>query len=136
MYTKEQKVILIVDDDHDLVYLLTKQLTKLGFACRSASTVVEALEMMRLHNPDLVILDLNLPRIDGTAFLSAVKKEGTSDIPILVISGYEDGEVVQYILDNGARGFIHKPIDSEALEFKVNELIYSDSLTTEPFSFV
>lgn len=122
------KRILIVDDDPDLQSLLRKRLEHHGFQCSSAFTVESALEKLHAEKPHLVILDLGFKEVNGTAFLHIVHREwqakqGGEIPPIIVLSGYNEQGVVDYVLDQGAVGFLAKPVDPEVLLSTVNDFI-------------
>ncbi len=118
-----EKVILIVDDDPNLVHLLKKKLTSNGFVCLTASTVFSAINIMQNQKIDLVLLDLNLPGLDGTAFLSAAQDGQFKHVPILVTSSYTGQDIVDYIMDRGAHGFLPKPINQDHLLTRVADLV-------------
>ena len=119
-----KKQILIVEDDRETQILLKKRLEGSGFQCISAYTVESALEMLGDTEPSLVILDLGLPKASGIAFLTSVKqwlKPGRKVPPIIVLTGYNDKEIVDMVLDKGASGFLSKPIDPNLLTLMVGD---------------
>jgi DNA-binding response OmpR family regulator len=121
-----RKSILIVEDDRDLQELLCKRLENKGFTCESAYTVESALHRLKENRPDLVLLDLGFQDANGTVFLNNAREwlpEGTKLPPIIVLSCFNDKEVVDYVLDRGASGFLAKPYDPSVLVSTINEYL-------------
>ncbi len=112
------KRVLIVEDDHDTRVFLKKRFESDHFECVCAESVEEGLKDLQTKKPNLVILDLGFRRANGTAFLQSAG-EWTSPKgaipPIIVLSGFSDPEIVDYVMAQGAAGFIPKPYDSNAL---------------------
>jgi CheY-like chemotaxis protein len=107
--------ILIVDDDPVIRDVWTAALRQAGFRTAAARDGVEALERLRTLLPDLMILDLRMPELGGTAVLELVRQRPTlARIPVLVISGFLDEEPV---LDRGLHvvGRLPKPQSLEAV---------------------
>ncbi len=121
-----EKKILIVDDDPDIQLTLKKRLESHGFSCASAASIDVALEQLETVRPDLVILDLGFHGANGTAFLQNAKfhlPPGEKVPPILVLSCFNDKDIVDYVLDYGAVGFIAKPYDPKALISTIQDYI-------------
>ncbi|MBI4411808.1 MAG: response regulator [Deltaproteobacteria bacterium] len=113
-----KKRILIIEDDTMAQYLLKKRLSHGGYRCIGVSSAEKALEILEKTDPDLVILDLGLQRADGTAFLSHAKDwlpPGRKVPPILVMSGHDHQDIVDYCFEHGAKAFIRKPLKPENL---------------------
>ena len=122
----EKKEILIIDDDPDILTTLKKRLNKHGFECTTADTVNGGLTKLRDKVPDLVVLDLGFAGPNGTAFLENVRAylpDGIEAPPILVLSCYNDREVIDLVLDEGAAGFISKPYDPAVLVSTIQGLL-------------
>ena len=111
--------ILIVDDEASIRRLLTAALEDEGYAVRIAADGESALAFTRDVLPDLVILDLGLPRLTGEGYLRQVRTEGL-DLPVLVVSARLDGAAVANAA--GATAYLSKPFDLWALLDKVAEL--------------
>lgn len=114
--SKEQR-ILIVDDDETTLDLLSMQLQSEGYQVETASSGAEALEFIKRRVPDLILLDLLMPDIDGLEVCRAVR--AFSDVPIIVLSavGLEDKKVEA--LDLGADDYLTKPIGVRELKARV-----------------
>ncbi len=120
------KKILIVDDDPDLQCLLKKRLENCGFDCVNAFSVESALAQIKETKPDLVILDLGFQNADGTAFLKNAAQwlpKGESAPPIIVLSCYNDDDIMDYVMDLGATSFMTKPYDPAALVSMIDRCI-------------
>ncbi len=120
-----QKQILIVDDDPGLCFMLKKRLEFEGdYLCTCVQEADAALEMISKSRPDLIILDLNIGRFDGTAVLKNVREwlpENLNPPPMIILSGYDEKEIVDYCIECGAKGFMKKSADLSTLVSMVNE---------------
>jgi two-component system KDP operon response regulator KdpE len=124
MAHSESKKVLIVDDDPGLQFVVGKRLKSAGFECGAALTVEEGLEMVRNWKPDLIVLDLGFVGADGADFLQSVREwtdEGQKTPPIIVLSCYNERDIVDYALDLGACGFVAKPYDATDLVSQIRE---------------
>lgn len=108
--------ILVVDDEPDIIELIEFTLGKEGYRVLTAATGEEALEKIRYENPDLVILDLMLPGIDG---LEVCKALSGSSIPILMVTAKSDDSDVVIGLEMGADDYITKPFSPRILIARV-----------------
>ncbi len=106
--------VMIVDDEYWVRIMLQEVLTNSGFIVFAASNHVEAIKIVKNDKPDIAILDVNLPDMDGISLLSKIQ-EIKSDIKAVFISGYSDTGCVETAKARGALGFFIKPFD--ILEF-------------------
>ncbi|MCD6289967.1 MAG: response regulator transcription factor [Anaerolineae bacterium] len=113
--------ILIVDDDANLLRFLEVNLTSRGYQVIQARDGVEALEQFRQHKPDLIILDLMMPRLDGWQVCQRIRED--SIVPIIVLSarGDEDGKVEALYL--GADDYLTKPFGVRELLARVQAVL-------------
>ncbi|MGI6118819.1 MAG: response regulator [Bilifractor sp.] len=113
--------ILIVDDDNNIAELISLYLTKECFVCRIANDGHEALEIVEEFSPDLVLLDIMLPGIDGYEVCRRIRH--ASNIPIIMLSA--KGEVFDKVLglELGADDYIIKPFDSKELVARVKAVL-------------
>ena len=101
--------LLIIEDDADTSAALAALLRTRGYDVSCASTAGEALHRLHHAQPDLLLLDLGLPRIDGLDLLDALAEEPQfSDVPVIVYSGQGDPQTVNTALRRGAADFIVK----------------------------
>jgi DNA-binding response OmpR family regulator len=113
--------ILVVDDDTPIRSLLKQELTETGYLVREAANGKAALDMVRLQKPDLIILDVMMPEINGFDVAAVLKNDpATMDIPIIILSIVQDKERGFRI---GVDRYLTKPIDTEKLFHEVDELL-------------
>lgn len=112
--------ILLVEDEDTLRRVMRDLLEQEGYTICEARDGAEALEQVDRHNPDLVLLDLNLPNVDGYTVLAQLRsRPATADLPVVVLSarGDEDNEV--RVLRLGATDFLTKPFRPRALSARL-----------------
>ena len=116
--------ILIVDDETEIVSLLEEALMEKGYRVLKALDGLTALETARKENPDLVILDLMLPKMDGYKVCALLKQDTRyHQIPIILFSARAQEEDKKLGEEMGANAYLSKPFDSEALFNKIHQLI-------------
>jgi len=109
-----KKRILVVDDDPHIVQVLRNRLESNNYFVISAFDGVEALEKVKRENPDLIILDILMPRMDGGMFLQKMKELGLiKNIPVIVLTA--KASMKEFFFVNGVVGFMVKPFDSKNL---------------------
>lgn len=116
-----QPTVLVVDDDPALQQLFKQFLKKAGFGRIVVGTGQEALQFADKQAFDLVFLDLKLPDMPGDEVYKALKA-GHPDVPIVIITGYPDSEVLSRILAHGSVTVIQKPLEFEQLNRTVRQL--------------
>jgi len=121
---KEKIDILLVDDEKELVDAVKALLEERGFTVKSANDGIRALEMVTENPPDLILLDITMPKMDGIAFLKKLKEqEKTRDIPVIMLT-VKDGQADRDIgLEAGAYEYISKPYDSIVLLRQVRNIL-------------
>ena len=101
--------ILIVEDEELIRQLYADFLNKKGYKTESAENGQKALDCLDVHKPDLILLDMNMPELNGKELLKIIKAEdGVKDIPVLMITGVDDVKVISECLTLGAIGYIEK----------------------------
>lgn len=116
-----QPTVLVVDDDPAMQTLFKQFLKKASFGRIVVGTGEEALNYVGKQKFDLVFLDLKLPDIPGDELYAKIKAE-QPDLPIVIITGYPDSEILTKILDSGPVTVIQKPIEYEMLNRTVKIL--------------
>jgi len=113
----KSKNILVVDDDQDVIDIITLSLRDKGFSLVSASNGIEALEKLKIFIPNLIILDIHMPKMDGYEFIKRLKKEAKfNSIPVIVLTGtYISKEDIQHGLKLGATKYLTKPFTLDTL---------------------
>jgi DNA-binding response OmpR family regulator len=116
---KSHRNILLVEDDpamRDIILLVFNQYFHQGYQIYSAKNGFEALEIIRGENPELVILDILLPHMNGLQLIQKLYEEQLlKTTEIIVISGLGFKEVVQQAMNAGASDFLVKPFRTDAL---------------------
>ncbi len=116
--------ILIVDDERPSRQLLELMLAPEGFILQTAASGEEALALVRQDPPDLILLDVMMPRMDGYEVAAALKGTlATRSIPIVMITGLDDQAVKAFVRDAGAEDFVAKPVDRADLCLRVKKLL-------------
>jgi CheY-like chemotaxis protein len=114
--------VLIVDDEPFNIDVLQQELEELDYQVITASNGKEALEQIKKHQPDLILLDLMMPVLDGFAVLLEVKADAVlRDIPVIIVSAEHDSKSVVKGIKQGADDYITKPIDAEHLKSKLKD---------------
>jgi excisionase family DNA binding protein len=127
-----KRKVLLVDDDNELVELMTKVLEEDGrFEVRIASNGFDAGMMVKEYRPDLIVLDVMLPDINGKEVCHRVRADDTlEDVRILCISGMIEEDKVQELRLSGADDFLHKPFDIEELIDRMCNLLEIEPAST------
>src|SRR5712692_5619652 len=115
MSTSDKKArILCVEDDLQLRTFLLAQLKARGFQAQAVSDGAQAIDLAAIFQPELILLDLSLPSLDGLEFLRRLRE--WSSAPVIVLSAYAEERVKIKALDEGADDYLTKP-------FSMNELL-------------
>ena len=115
------KTILVVDDERHIVDLIRLYLEKEGFAVVAGHDGEEALALHARHEPDLVVLDLMLPKIDGFEVCREIRRRG--DTPILMVTARTDDVDAIVGLELGADDYVTKPFNPRALVARVKAIL-------------
>jgi two-component system, OmpR family, KDP operon response regulator KdpE len=113
--------ILLVDDDPNLLVVLSERLTADGFDVATARDGQEALRRLATGWPDLLIIDMMMPRLDGLSLAREIK--GRADLPIIVLSAIDAGDSKADVLDEIAEDYITKPYHYPELRARVNRVL-------------
>jgi len=116
MSNADRPVILVVDDDVDLSGIIRLILTSAGFDTHVANSGQEALDWLTANRPDLVLLDLMMPDINGFTILRKMRaNEPTKQLPVVVLTAKADQETRDETRSMGADEFLTKPINANSL---------------------
>jgi len=113
--------IIVIDDDSAVTDLLTVLLNTQGFNVWATNSSSDGLTQIREKSPDLVILDLMMPEMDGWEVCKAVR--AFSNVPIIVLSALNDPSMVASVLDAGADDYLTKPTPSRILVAHIKRLV-------------
>ncbi len=119
-----RKKILVVDDDDQILKLLTMRLKINNYEVVSAKDGYQCIQMAKEEKPDLILLDIKMPNGGGiNAFETLRNNIDTEIIPVIFITSYPSLKVKNQVTEMGASGFIAKPFDIEELLIKIRSLI-------------
>lgn len=120
----EPKRILVVDDEDMNRKLLKIALTRLDYEVDEAFDGVDALEKVNAGSPDLILLDINMPRMGGLEFARRIRQNAeTNSIPIVIVSSLDEVENRVKALEAGADDFLSKPVELTELRARVKTLL-------------
>ncbi|TET37159.1 MAG: response regulator [Planctomycetota bacterium] len=121
---RSQKTILIVDDEAAVCHSLKQIVEGQNYKALTVSSGQKAISFARIHQVDLVILDVRMPGMDGFAVLKHLKDEpATAEIPVVMCSVVTDTDEIRKAGQLGASGYIVKPFNAETVEAKVERLL-------------
>jgi DNA-binding response OmpR family regulator len=116
------KKILIIDDEESFTKMLEERLAKVGYEVTCVLNGSEGRYVLRKEKPDLIILDILMPIMDGYDFYKGIKREpDTSDIPVIIVTAKPDMKEVIELVDRDL--FMAKPIDLIELESKIRSIL-------------
>ena len=118
------KNILVVDNDENIRSALEYRLEKEGYSVLLSGDGLDALRWVKSEHPDLIILDLCLPRLDGLGFLERLRSDAdTQDIPVIVLTSLNSEENRARSFELGVAAFISKPFSLRKLVADVERII-------------
>src|SRR5580704_8863562 len=119
--------ILLVDDENDFIELLQYKLAGQGYDFIVANDGVQALSQARQFKPDLILLDILLPDLDGLSVCEILRRQpATKKIPIIFMSALT-GDITKRTASMQAEDFFTKPLDLNRLEKRIDELLHFES---------
>ena len=119
----EQTTILVIEDEKDILELITFNLKNDGFNVITSIDGEEGLEKTRLYTPDLILLDIMLPGINGFQFCSSIRSsKKLKDIPVIILTALGDEKNIVKGLEKGADDYITKPFSNKVLLAKGLEM--------------
>lgn len=126
----QRKNILVVDDEPKIIRFLSRSLTLSGFTVFTAYTGREALELYHSESPDLIILDLGLPDMDGLSVLHDIRLYST--VPLIILTARDDEESKVKGLELGADDYLTKPFGTRELEARIQALLRRIDWSPQP----
>lgn len=116
----DKKLILAVDDENDVLLIIKTALQSEGYRVLTAPNGKDGLALAEEKQPNLILLDLMMPEMDGMEVLRKLKESGrTAKIPVIILTGLSDRSKVRQALDQGTSFYIVKPFDYQELVSKV-----------------
>lgn len=116
-----QVKILVIDDDEGMTALLKLLLAPASSEIITANSGQQGIELVKKSAPDLIILDLMLPEMNGWAVCKTIRE--ITNAPILILSAIDSPGLVAQALDNGADDYLAKPVSSSTLIARLNKLL-------------
>ena len=113
--------ILVIEDDQRIRELVCKHLADEGYAVASESTGLDGLQAITAEAPELLILDLGLPDLDGLDLIKMIRS--VAEVPVLVLTAREDEQTVLSAFDGGADDYVVKPVSGPQLSARVAALL-------------
>jgi len=113
--------VLIADDEEDILEIVADRLEFLGFEVQTVQDGVACLEAIGRRAPDLVLLDIRMPRMDGMAVLSRLR-DTHPELPIVILSASSEQSVAEETLSEGAADYLLKPFEPKDLQEKVERV--------------
>jgi len=123
-----RKKILVVDDDAELIELISFNLKQAGYAIGTASNGLEAIKKAHSLDPDLIVLDVMMPELDGFAVCEILRRDTkTASIPIMMLTAISSELGRMAALGSGATDFVTKPFSPRLLIGRIEELLQKAS---------
>jgi two-component system alkaline phosphatase synthesis response regulator PhoP len=119
-----KNTILVVDDEQDLLDLIEYNLMKEGYNVHTADNGIDGIKTAKKYNPDLILLDIMMPRMDGLEVCDLLKEdENLKDTPIVFLTARGDEKTEVKGLDMGADDYLTKPISTTKLISRINAVL-------------
>jgi DNA-binding response OmpR family regulator len=119
--------ILVVEDDEAIRIACRRGLTEAGHAVATAARGLTGLELVLSGDPQVVLLDLGLPDVDGIALISMIR--AASEVPIIVITAQDDDPTMVEALDNGADDYVVKPFGTDQVAARIRAVLRRSGAT-------
>jgi len=121
---KEGPLVLLVDDDERVRELVRVTLELEGYSVSEAGSAEEGMEAIERRKPDLILLDVMMPHVDGWEMLRRIQERyGAGAIPVVMFSGKVDEESEREAASRGAHGFVGKPFDLQQLVEQTKQIV-------------
>ena len=118
----DTRTVIVLDDDENIVDLLVDILESADYRAIGCKMWTEAMDAISRKNPDLVLLDLKMPTIDGPSMLEFIRGKGL-DVPVIVVSGFVTDQVSEDLSKLGVSAFVSKPFRSAEILKEVNAVL-------------
>jgi two-component system OmpR family response regulator len=127
--------ILVAEDDQDVRELIRTRLTGSGFDVQTVRNGAEALERIRTMKPNAMVLDINMPVLDGFSVLEALKARGCL-FPVLVLTARHAADDVRRAVSLGAKDYLTKPFTEAQLQARVARLLRAPAPVARPVTML
>lgn len=119
---KKRGTILVIDDEPDICELFEQVLGGAGYTVLSAHNGLEGVACNTARNPDVIILDLKMPKMDGVETLKAIR-ETDSAVRVIILTGYGSAATIRAALDSNVYEYISKPFENDTIRRVVGEAL-------------
>jgi DNA-binding response OmpR family regulator len=134
---ERSNTVLIAEDDEIIAQLVTEALEEAGFHAQSVADGIEALNQILETKPDVIVLDLNLPRLQGYEICGMVRKSAAvQHTPIVVLSGLAGWDNKLPAFELGADDYVTKPFNVQELVTRVDSVLHRSRLRLYPTPFL
>jgi FixJ family two-component response regulator len=123
MSSERQDLVAIVDDDADVRIALMRLLSSAGFATETFDCGVDFVHSLATHVPACVVLDLHMPGLSGFEVQQGLV-EHHPEVPVVIVTGHDTAEAKRRALSLGAKAYLSKPVDDEALLLAINQTLH------------
>jgi CheY-like chemotaxis protein len=118
------RTVLIVEDDEDARYLMRLELEHLGYLIVEAENGEQAVEVAEREQPDIILMDLSLPRMDGIAATQKIRAtDGFSGVPVIAVTAHQETDFREGAKAAGFDAYVTKPIDMNWLSELIKGLL-------------
>ncbi|MGA1825107.1 MAG: sigma-54-dependent transcriptional regulator [bacterium] len=128
---KDRRIkILIVDDDPEIIWVLKESLQEEGYYVFSADNGESGLQLIKEQSPEVMLLDIKMPKMDGLQMLSKINQNG-NNVEVIMLSAHGEAKNIVKAMKAGASDFISKPFDTEELKITINRVLEKKELKEE-----
>lgn len=118
--------VLVIDDDAGVRLILQVNLQHAGYEVITAEGAPQGLELSRVWGPDVIVLDLMMPQVDGFEVLDHLAREGHAAVPIVILTAMTASNVKERCIRAGARLVMTKPLEPHALASEIERILAQD----------
>ena len=116
--------VLVVEDDDDSRYLMRLELERLGYLVSEAENGLKAVEIALRDHPDIILMDLTLPEMDGLEATEQIRADARmSDVPIIAVTAHQENDFREEAKASGFNAYVTKPIDGGWLSELIKGLL-------------
>lgn len=120
----ENKIILVVDDQNDNLVLISLAVQDMGFRVLTATNGEDAVEVASLAVPELILMDIAMPRLDGIEATAMIRRrDEIGTVPILILTAFDTEDFRARAVEAGANGYLTKPINFDRLRALIDNLL-------------
>lgn len=119
--------ILLIDDDTNVARFVKFRLEKSGYEVRHIDNGIDGLDAIREFNPQMLILDMMMPGLDGREVAEKINEEGLMDLGnVVMLSGKEESEEVEALFDLGIHDYLKKPFNIDTLLVRIERVLSAE----------